>query len=143
MKHRSVLIVTMLSVAGLIIPVPISTAATAAKTKLLWSETFSGAPGSAPNSKFWNVELGDGSAQNIPGWGNGERELYTKSALALVGPPSNGLAITASRPPAADQPLCYYGPCDWYSGKIDTSKKLSFQYGLIEASIKMAPGGLP
>jgi len=141
MKHRSILAVAIVGIAGVIISAQSSIAATPAKTKLLWSDNFKGTAGSPPNSKYWNIELGDGSAQNIPGWGNGERELYTKSAPALTGDPTTGLAITASRPPSTDQPLCYYGPCDWYSGKIDTAKKVSFQYGLIEARIKMAPGG--
>jgi len=141
MKHRSFLAIALIGIAGLVISTQTSLAATPVKTKLLWSETFKGTAGSPPSSKYWNIELGDGSAQNIPGWGNGERELYTKTAPALVDGADAGLAITASRPPSSDQPLCYYGPCDWYSGKIDTAKKVSFQYGLIEARIKMAPGG--
>ena len=141
MKHRSFLAIAIVAIAGLAVSTQSSIAAAPAKTKLLWSESFKGSAGAAPSSKIWNTVLGDGSAQNLPGWGNGERELYTKSSLALTGTTTDGLAITASRPPAADQPLCYYGPCDWYSGKIDTSKKVSFQYGLIEARIKMPAGG--
>lgn len=140
MKKSSVVAVAMISLLGVITSSQHSSAA-APKTKLLWSETFKGSAGSLPNSKYWNVVLGDGSAQNLPGWGNGERELYTKESIALTGSASSGLAITASRPDPAMQTLCYYGPCDWFSGKLDTAKKVSFQYGLIEARMKMAPGG--
>lgn len=140
MKRRKIVIASVASVICMAIPFQASTAATP-KSKLLWSENFVGPAGALPNAKNWNVVLGDGSAQNIPGWGNGERELYLKSAIALKGAPDNGLAITASRPPETEQPLCYYGPCNWYSGKIDTNKKVSFQYGLIEARMKMAAGG--
>lgn len=138
---RSIALLATLSIIGFVVPAQLSVAAAPAKTKLLWSENFKGSAGGTPNAKNWNVVLGDGSAQNLPGWGNGERELYTKSSIALTGGSTGGLAITASRPPESDQPLCYYGPCDWYSGKIDTAKKVSFQYGLIEAKMKMAPGG--
>ena len=141
MKKSSAVMIALATVLGLLSSTQHSSAASAVKTKLLWSESFKGAAGSLPNSKYWNVVLGDGSAQNLPGWGNGERELYTKDAISQTGSAATGLAITASRPSATDQPLCYYGPCDWYSGKIDTSKKVSFQYGLIEARMKMAPGG--
>jgi len=141
MKHRSFLAVAIVAIASVSASTQFSIAATPVKTKLLWSESFKGSAGAAPNSKYWNIVLGDGSAQNLPGWGNGERETYTKSAIALTGSTADGLAITASRPPATDQPLCYYGPCDWYSGKMDSSKKVSFQYGLIEAKIKMPAGG--
>ena len=135
---RSIAGVVALALLALAMPAQESSAAP--KTKLLWSETFKGSAGSVPSAKNWNVILGDGSAQNIPGWGNGERELYVRNALKLMGG-SGGLTITASRPSDSEQTLCYYGPCDWFSGKIDTAKKVSFQYGLIEAKMKMAEGG--
>lgn len=113
----------------------------APKLKLLWSENFKGTAGSAPNSKYWNSEFGDGSAQNIPGWGNNERQFYKADQAKLIGGSAGGLSITTRRPANEDQPLCYYGTCDWVSARITTANKVSFQYGLIEARIKMPAGG--
>lgn len=114
---------------------------TTKKLKLLWSDEFTKATAGGPNPKYWQHDLGDGSAQNIPGWGNNERESYTKDSVKID--PSNGgnLKITAARPTPENASLCYYGQCEWYSGKLTTSKKVSFQYGLIEARIKMPAGG--
>ena len=112
----------------------------APKLKLLWSENFKGSAGAPINPKIWNTEFGDGSAQNIPGWGNNERQFYKAEQAKLMGG-SGGLAITTKRPAVEDQPLCYYGTCDWVSARITTAKKVSFQYGLIEARIKMPAGG--
>ena len=29
------------------------------------------------NTSFWNFDIGDGSEQGIPGWGNNELQFYT------------------------------------------------------------------
>ena len=111
------------------------------KTKLLWAEEFTGKAGGEPNSKYWNFDLGDGSAQSIPGWGNNEREFYTKESTVLDGTKTGGLTISTTKPVGETPPLCYYGVCEWVSGKIHTANKVSFKYGLVEARIKMPEGG--
>jgi len=45
--------------------------------RLLWSDEFSGPAGRPPDPRVWNHEVGDGTANNIPGWGNSELEYYT------------------------------------------------------------------
>lgn len=113
--------------------------------ELIWSLEFSGPAGTKPDPRFWNYDLGDGTASGIPGWGNQEREYYLESAIAEDG--EGNLRIQARKVDpahagsAAGEPLqCYYGPAEWTSGKITTLDKVHFQYGRIEARIRMPRG---
>mgnify|MGYP002134077132 CR=1 FL=1 len=45
-----------------------------AKRKLVWEENFNG---KRLNETTWNFEIGDG-CPNLCGWGNNEKEIYTK-----------------------------------------------------------------
>jgi beta-glucanase (GH16 family) len=109
--------------------------------KLLWSEEFKGKAGASVDSKTWKFDLGDGSDNAIPGWGNSEREYYTTDAAKLDGSASGGLVITAERPNQENPPICYYGDCEWTSARINTIGKVLFKYGYIEARIKFPAGG--
>ena len=90
--------------------------------KLIFDEQFSG---DVLNESNWNYELGDG-CPNLCGWGNNERQFYSKENVAV----KNGhLIITATK------------DGDVYkSGRITTSKKVEFQYGTIEVRAKLAVG---
>lgn len=109
--------------------------------KLLWSEEFKGKAGAGVDEKTWKYDLGDGSDNGIPGWGNSEREFYTTDAAKLDGSKSGGLVITAERPTTDTPPICYYGECEWTSARINTMGKVLFKYGYIEARIKFPAGG--
>lgn len=122
-------------------------AAPAETKKLLWSQDFNSKAGTPVSKAIWNYDLGDGTEAGIPGWGNGEREYYIPGALKQDG--KGNLVVTAQKMkvPAGggvskDNPyLCYYGTaCEWTSGKITTLGKVGFQYGRIEAKIKMPKG---
>ncbi len=90
--------------------------------KLLWEENFNG---KTLNEKVWNFELGDG-CPNICGWGNNERQLYTKENHRL----ENGKLIITARKDG-----------DKYtSTRITTAGKKEFQYGYIEARAKIPVG---
>lgn len=105
------------------------------KLSLLWSQTFEGAAGVRPDVKFWNHDLGDGSNHGIPGWGNEEREWYTDDSVATDG--NGNLIFTATKLPEVNPYPSYYGKnAEWSSGKITTYKKVSIQYGRIEAKIR-------
>ena len=47
--------------------------------QLVWSDEFDDAGGVGPNPNVWSHEIGDGTLNGIPGWGNSEREFYTDS----------------------------------------------------------------
>jgi len=106
---------------------------------LLWSDEFTGAADSAPSSSKWFTTVGDGCAapDNNCGWGNAERQWYAASANKLDGSTDGNLIITATRSNGGQN--CYYGTCDWISGKLTTYGKASFTYGYIEVRAKIPP----
>lgn len=106
---------------------------------LLWSEEFDDAAGTAVNADHWHHDIGDGTAAGIAGWGNQEREYYLDTAVVQDG--RSHLTINATRMPADNPYLCYYGTAaEWTSGKITTFNKVGFKYGRLEARIKMPKG---
>lgn len=117
---------------------------------LLWNEEFDGQKGSAINPAEWNFDIGDGSNYQIPGWGNQEREYYTDESTALDG--NSNLVIHAIRKYVSEfnheysnsdlsKYMTYYGtPAEWLSGKITTFEKLAFQYGRMEARLRVPNG---
>ena len=91
-------------------------------TKIVWEENFDS---QSLNMDFWNYELGDG-CPNLCGWGNNERQIYTKENVYL----SDGkLIIKATK----DQST-------YRSGKITTKNKFEFKYGTIEVKAKLPKG---
>jgi beta-glucanase (GH16 family) len=92
------------------------------KGKLLWEENFNG---KEINEKDWNYELGDG-CPNVCGWGNNERQVYTKNNHKLV---DGKLVITAKK--EGDK---------YTSTRITTAGKKEFKYGYIEARAKLPVG---
>lgn len=113
-----------------------------AKT-LLWSEEFTGALNAAPDAAKWNLDTTDGCPPpyNNCGWGNAERQYYIEGAHRLDGSTPGVLKITANRQANTSNLNCYYGRCEWLSGKMTTYGKVAFTYGYMEARIK-APKGV-
>lgn len=91
------------------------------KRKLVWEENFND---KVLNEKNWNFELGDGCPNC--GWGNNERQLYTKENHKLE---KSQLVITAKK--VANQ---------YTSTRITTKGKKEFQYGRFEARAKLPVG---
>jgi beta-glucanase (GH16 family) len=105
-------------------------------TSLLWSEEFADHKGGQLPEDTWNFDLGDGSSVGLTGWGNHEREYYTKDSVVIDG----NLVISAKRVSSDSGLICYYGPAEWISGKIHTANKIGFKYGRIEIKAKMPTG---
>lgn len=90
--------------------------------KLVWQEEFNGV---ALDTTTWNYELGDG-CPNLCGWGNNERQVYTKTNHDIH---DGMLHIIAKKEE------------DHYtSTRITTRDKYEFTYGKIEARAKVATG---
>jgi hypothetical protein len=87
---------------------------------LIWSEEFADHHGGQLSEATWNFDLGDGSAVGLVGWGNHEREYYTKDSVSV----DKNLIISAQRIDSNSGIECYYGPAEWTSGKIHTAKKI-------------------
>ena len=103
---------------------------------LLWSEEFGDHVGGNLSEETWNFDIGDGASAGLVGWGNNEREFYTTDSVRING----NLIIKAQRLNADSGLVCYYGPAEWKSGKINTAHKIGFKYGRIEISAKMPSG---
>ena len=88
---------------------------------LIFEEQFNG---TELNESSWNYELGDGCPNNC-GWGNNEKEIYTKENVSVK---DGNLIITATKDSV------------YHSGKITTAKKVEFQYGTIEVRAKLPTG---
>jgi beta-glucanase (GH16 family) len=91
------------------------------KRKLIWAEEFNG---KALDEKVWNFELGNGCPNC--GWGNNERQLYTKDNHKFI---DGNLVITAKKD--GDK---------YTSTRITTKGKKEFRYGRIEARAKIPAG---
>lgn len=92
--------------------------------KLVWSDEFKGAAGSAPDPAKWVYDLG------ANGWGNQELENYTDSRDNSYLDGKGHLAIRARRAPSGE----------YTSARLKTQGKVSTQYGKIEARIKLPYG---
>lgn len=106
--------------------------------KLVWSDEFSSKPGTAPDPTVWGHEVGDGTVNGIPGWGNDELEYYTDSTENAATDGQGNLVITTKQ---ADSSLsCYYGPCQYTSARLLTKNRFEVAYGRVEARVKVARG---
>jgi len=109
---------------------------------LLWADEFNGAAGTAPDSSKWTADTTDGcgAPYNNCGWGNSERQYYLASKNAHDGSSQGNLNISATRQTNSTNYTCYFGKCEWLSGKITTYNKVGFTYGYLESRIKLSPG---
>ncbi|WP_231757479.1 family 16 glycosylhydrolase [Microbulbifer elongatus] len=99
----------------------------AASNGLVWADEFD-----SINSANWTFETGGG------GWGNSELQYYTAGQNASIQydtqAGSNVLVIEARQQGGQS---CWYGPCQYTSTRMITAGKKEFQYGRIEARIKL------
>jgi beta-glucanase (GH16 family) len=110
----------------------VSQVAIAQDWQLVWSDEFNGPAGSAPSGADWSFMLGKNSA-------NGELEFYcppgNNTSPCNAGTPNifedgNGnLVIRAIKTPSGT----------WTSGRMNTSGKHTFQFGRMEARMKLVP----
>jgi uncharacterized protein (TIGR03437 family) len=101
---------------------------------LVWSDEFNGTAGSPPDPTNWNYDLG-----NNGGWGNHELETYTNSPNNVFQDGLGNLVIQAIRDSSGN-----FTSARLQTGAPGASTQttdLSWQYGLVEARIKL-PFGL-
>jgi len=109
-----------------------ATASAQTAWQLVWSDEFNGPAGSLPDPANWNYDLGGG------GWGNHELETYTNSPNNVFQDGNGNLVIQAIRDSSGN----------FTSARLQTgapgastnTSDLSWQYGLIEARIKLPFG---
>jgi beta-glucanase (GH16 family) len=91
--------------------------------KILFEDDFNGPE---INRTLWNFDLGDGCDRGICGWGNWEKQIYTRDAATCV---DGVLRITAKRHPTL--------PDRWTSARLTTNGTFSFLYGRIQVRVRM------
>ena len=91
---------------------------------LIWSDEFDGPNGADVDPTKWVHDVGDGSNvssgtwQPGNGWGNDELQYYT-DGTANTQQQDGNLVITAMTAGASAY-KCWYGTCQWTSGRIKT-----------------------
>ena len=120
-------------IAGALTLSPPEQRAEAAVGPLTFSDEFNGPAGAAPDAGKWRHDIG-GS-----GWGNNELQYYTNRTdnVALDG--AGHLALTARRGNPAGYG-CWYGSCQYTSGKLTTAATFTQAYGRFEARMKLPRG---
>ena len=108
------------------------------KWKLVWSDEFNTKTGVGPNPGVWGQEVGDGTVNGIPGWGNSELEYYTGGTDNVATDGLGNLKITAKE--ADGSLMCYYGPCQYTSARLLTKNRFEVAFGRVEARIKVPQG---
>lgn len=84
-----------------------------------------------PNPDIWSIEIGDGTAQGIPGWGNNELQFYTDREENVK--VENGFLLITAR---QEQ----FNGAGFTSARLITKGKLETQYGRIEARMRLPFG---
>jgi len=112
---------------------------------LLWSEDFKGSKDSSIDSKNWSARNCHRTPSGMGGGACFDSEVvyYAPSAIKLDGSDDGAAVISTTRitgAPPSDAGTCLSNYCAFVSGRFDTHGKLAFQYGFIEARIKMPVG---
>ncbi|WP_433062538.1 ricin-type beta-trefoil lectin domain protein [Dactylosporangium sp. CS-033363] len=104
----------------------------AAQAAVVWNDEFNGASGQGVDGSKWNFDTGGG------GFGNSELEYYNSGTSNVYQNGQGQLVIEARRESGGRS--CWYGTCQWTSGRIQTAGKFTQQYGHIEARIQVPKG---
>jgi len=95
--------------------------------ELIWEDNFD-----TFDTNVWNSITGNGCEIGLCGWGNAELEYYTPDNISIediADEPGNKALVLTAKPEVV-------GDNEFTSGKVDSERKLSVQYGLIEIRIK-------
>ncbi|MBS3738629.1 glycoside hydrolase family 16 protein [Mesohalobacter halotolerans] len=99
------------------------------KNNLVWADEFD--QDGAPNPQNWNFEIGDGTEQGIPGWGNNELQYYTDRPENVK--VENGVLVITAREES-------FQGSNYTSARLVTRGLFEKQYGRFEARIKVPYG---
>ncbi|HBX68549.1 MAG TPA: hypothetical protein DEH25_03975 [Chloroflexi bacterium] len=109
---------------------------------MVWSDEFDGSAGTPPNTNIWRHEIGDGTINNNPGWGNSESQFYTDSTANAALDGSGNLAVKVQKVDTATSDLaCWYGPCEYTSARLISWDRMEYEFGRVEARILVPDGG--
>ncbi|NRB83790.1 MAG: glycoside hydrolase family 16 protein [Winogradskyella sp.] len=98
-------------------------------SNLVWEDNFD--VDGAPDASKWAFEIGDGTAQGIPGWGNNELQYYTDRP-ENVSVENGVLKITARQES--------FEGSGYTSARLITKGLFQQKYGRFEARVKLPTG---
>ena len=112
---------------------------------LLWSDDFKGSKDSSIDSINWSARNCHRTPLGMGGGACFDNEVvyYAPSAIKMDGSEDGAAVISTTRITGAlpsDAGTCLTSYCAFVSGRFDTHGKIAFQYGFIEARIKMPVG---
>ena len=96
--------------------------------EVLWEENFN-----TLDTDIWNIDVGDGCAQNLCGWGNQELQWYGEDNVSIEpvpGEAGNNALVLEARNQASNGK-------GFTSGKIQSNTNLAVQYGMIEVRMRV------
>ena len=97
---------------------------------LVWADEFDGA---AVDSSNWTFQLGDGSDNGLPGWGNYERQYYQAENASIAEVDDTSALVIEARAESA-------GNSNYTSARMRSLEKFDFKFGRVEIRAKAAPG---
>jgi beta-glucanase (GH16 family) len=100
---------------------------------LSWSDEFDGVAGAQVDGTKWAADTGG------QGWGNQEREYYTRGQNASLDGGGH-LVITARAAPPGSSFQCWYGSCRYTSARLKTVGLFEQMQGRFEARIRIPRG---
>ncbi|MEJ5946428.1 family 16 glycosylhydrolase, partial [Pseudokineococcus basanitobsidens] len=100
--------------------------------RLVFADEFDGGAGTGVDASRWNQEVDGG------GGGNGELQYYTAGTANTAMDGAGHLVITARKGSGGHQ--CWYGTCQYTSGRLTTQGKFTTTYGRIESRIQVPKG---
>ncbi|UOY06640.1 glycoside hydrolase family 16 protein [Muricauda sp. SCSIO 64092] len=98
-------------------------------TTLVWEDNFD--VDGAPDPTRWRFDLGDGTAQGIPGWGNDELQYYTDRPENVT--VQNGFLLITARQED-------FNGAEFTSARLTTQGLFERAYGRFEARIRVPFG---
>jgi len=101
--------------------------------RLVWSDEFDG---SAIDTSKWGFQYGEGEAEGLDQWGNGELQWYTEENATVV----DGNLVISARNEVPEVDGAPVEGFNYTSSRMRTLGKYDFKYGKVEARIK-APAG--
>lgn len=99
------------------------------KNNLIWADEFD--QDGAPNPQNWTFDIGDGSEQGLPGWGNNELQYYTDRPENVK--VENGVLVITARQESVQG-------SNFTSARLKTKGLFEKQFGRFEARIKLPSG---
>lgn len=98
-------------------------------SNLVWEDNFD--VDGAPDASKWAFEIGDGTAQGIPGWGNNELQYYTDRPENVS--VENGVLKISARQES-------FEGSGYTSARLITKGLFQQKYGRFEARVKLPTG---